>query len=483
MQAQQSVNVQAPQPANVQTQPQNEVQADKKVAPVAKKVSEEDYRNMTSAQRADIKKETAKGEFFEGYEAFCRNNPGVEKKINSNKIADLTDLEREYGDTTPGLMDYLDHRKVSLVMIGSLKDKSKSELPQPDKYSKRVTRTGNVVDSVTLKGVNQPDLQRTQNGCWSVALSSIAGYNGVEIDQSTLRAYRPDANKERFDISNKDRAESIASYRDLISEIMPNVSLKSAVYDKTNRKDPFIPWSPAEKEGRRNEMMESMKKMLVQAIDKDSQPIAFVVGGHYRTIYGYTAATDGKTEKMMLKIHDPNDPSVSTISMGDLADLCYAENKNEFDKKKTASETYTFEAQWVKPLEFDKDGNIKEDNVSIRNMTIKTYNPDNWYVNNIKIEAESKKLRDEKIAAEESKQSAITRARVISEDDFTDIQKENQNTSPVLKGDKINKAQTSAKKSNADLKRSNTISGHPIKKKEEKVTEKEKGKGPAMGPK
>ncbi len=180
-------------------------------------------------------------------------------------------------------------------------------------------------DSIKLAGVTQNGVQSTKNGCWSVALSTMLRYRGVEIGQTDIRGFRPNDTFGDEDMmeANRDLPMSINDYVDLINMVLPNTSLNSADIAVADR----------------DTARKNLTDIVRRGLGKDNSPVAIAVGGHYYTI--------ASIENDTLHILDPFEFYETDVKIDEFLDKCL--------NKKLENGNYTFSAQWLSSIQVTND--------------------------------------------------------------------------------------------------------------------------------
>ena len=326
---------------------------------------EEKFRKMTLSQRDNVKAQFAAQEFLKDY-GLMVSKYGVDK-LNSNDIQVLKQLDKNAGKNDKPLSRYLNHRIQNLEQINKL------ERNADDNFKKRQAKEPEIVKNkdgqitkIIVPDVTQPELQHTKNGCWSVALSSLLRHKGVDVSQETIRSFRPDTDKqisEAYDIlaMNGDNPNSISLFRELIFNTVPDTAVNEVRVEVMNsprtaeeekNSQQFRKWTDQERQDQIPEVMDKIRTVIQKGLADDKGPVAILVGNHYRTVYGIENVKDqSKQEIQMLRIHDPNDPNRTHMSLYDLADKCY---RSIYYNGKITGETFQFEAQWLQDLTNEK---------------------------------------------------------------------------------------------------------------------------------
>lgn len=116
------------------------------------------------------------------------------QKYDSNQLDTLTEVYTKFKKdlgTGASQTQYIQHRINGIKKIEQLK-KSAQETFQQKEQSELKTTKSDKITKIILSDVSQAETQRTDKGCWSVSLASMLGQKGVQIDQDTIRTYRPD---------------------------------------------------------------------------------------------------------------------------------------------------------------------------------------------------------------------------------------------------------------------------------------------------
>ncbi len=322
--------------------------------------AEREFQNLPREERAWNKQENGIAEFFQQYDQFIQDHPDKENQINSNKPEDLKKLKEQLGKTVPGLETYLEQRIKRLKKIRKLEKNSEENFRQRQVKAPQIVKNadGNTT-KVMLQDVTQPQMQHTISGCWSVTLSSMLRQKGVEVDQETIRAFRPDkkiCQENNLSNVNADRYNSIDLSRELIMKVLPDTALNSVQTSVDNfnvgdKNHPWNPWNEQEKSEKREEFKNKMRVVLKRSLEADKGSLALLMKDHYQTVYGYEKVTVNGKEEEYVYLHDPNDPAKTKMTLNELADEGY---KVEKYKDNIFGEQYSFDAQWLQDLTDDK---------------------------------------------------------------------------------------------------------------------------------
>lgn len=320
-----------------------------------------DFQKKTAMDRSPIKQKIGSAEFFKGYDEFVINHPDRMEEFNSNKIKDLKKLQQDLGKTDPDLNSYLERRMKNLKKIRKLEKQSEENFKQRQAYAPEIEKTAKTT-KVILPDVTQPQLQHTLGGCWSVTLSSMLRQKGVEMDQETIRAFRPDSKIcTPYDLRsmNGDMCNSIDLSRELIMNVLPDTALNSIQTDVVNlnmydKKHPWAPWSEADRVQKHNEFKDKIRAVLERSLETDRGSLALLMKDHYQTVYGYEKVTaDGKEEEYVY-LHDPNNPQKTKMTLDELAEEGYKLQKDLVNEGNFVGEQYSFDAHWLQDLTNDK---------------------------------------------------------------------------------------------------------------------------------
>ncbi len=328
-------------------------------------ILEEKFRNLSPIQRSEAKNQFAAKEFLPDYgrSAFWYGP----ENLNSNDIQTLKNLDKRSGKKDPQLHNYLNHRIQNLEKINKLEQKAAENFQKRQAKEPEIVRDNQgEITKIMVPDVTQPEMQHTQNGCWSVALSSLLRHKGVDIDQENIRSFRPDTNENLVTAQdilymNEDKPNSIGMFRELVFKTIPDTAVNEVRGEVLNapRSEAeakgdwqFHQWTNEQKENQIPEVVEKLRTVIKRGLEADKGPVAILVQNHYRTIYGIEKTTDQYgNEVEMLHIHDPNDPNCTRMSLLELAGRCY---KREYNNGQVSGEGYSFDAQWLQDLTDDK---------------------------------------------------------------------------------------------------------------------------------
>ncbi len=328
-------------------------------------VLEENFRKLGPVDQANVKDQFAAKEFLPDYELSSILYEA--DKLNSNSIKVLKDLDKASGKDDESLHKYLNHRIQNLEKINNLEQNADENFQKRQAKEPEIVRDNQgEITKIMVPDVTQPEMQHTKNGCWSVALSSMLRHKGVDIDQETIRSFRPDTNKNIstvYDVidMNGDRPNSIGRFRELVFKTIPDTAINEVQGTISNTAQTaeaekeewvFQPWTKKQKAQQILKVKDQLRTVIQRGLGADKGPVGIVVQNHYRTIYGMEKMTDQNGKEVeMLYIHDPNNPNCTSMTLDDLADKCYVPT---YMHGKIAQEMYTFEAQWLQDLTDDK---------------------------------------------------------------------------------------------------------------------------------
>ncbi len=267
----------------------------------------------------------------EGRKRIDSNDPKVLQQMISSKELD------PLGDV------YLQHRVNELARIDSLSAHAKphkAPAVQPSKDGSIVLKAG------------QAETQTTEHGCWSVSLSTQLQYRGVDLNQTTIRAFRPSAedfNAKELGHANADDGNTLENYTELVQKVLPDTAVNAFVS------------SPMEKQ---EEAEKYLRACVDRALLKDNAPLSITCGGHYRTIYGIQKDPNGDAGKDMLLFHDPSYHETKPISVKDFVDLCDVNRQSRKEGYETDPNyryQYQFSASWLQDLQISEKGELGGD--------------------------------------------------------------------------------------------------------------------------
>ncbi len=309
--------------------------------PVQKKAARESPVKTQPVAKPLIKRPSGK-EFYEGYGKFIKKyGEAGSKMINSNKVEDLMSLYNSKAMNAAG-KDYLAHRitelqKVRQLEAVSVPGKAKEVKPSKD-------------GSIVLPTV-QREPQNSANGCWSVSLATQLQYRGVDLDQKTLRAFRPNtkmADAKDVFCANKDTANYIENYAELVQDVLPDTAVNNVTCDRMDKAE------DAEK---------CLRACVQRALVEDHAPLSVVFNGHYRTIFGIQKDPGGDASKDVLLFHDPYPgvPNPQHATVKDFVDLCDTNlrKRNEnYQKDPHYKFAFQFSATWLQDLHMNEKGEL-----------------------------------------------------------------------------------------------------------------------------
>ncbi len=317
---------------------------------------------------------TSGKEFYEGYENFIQKyGEAARKKINSNNIKELHELYNSNAMDAAG-KDYLAHRMTELQKVNALEAVSvpgKAPQVQP-------TENGSIV----LPAV-QREPQNSSYGCWSVSLATQLQYRGADLDQKTIRAYRPDtemADGKDVAYANKDTANYLENYAALVQDVLPDTALNNVTCEPMNKAD------DAEK---------CLRACVQRALVEDNAPLSIVFNGHYRTIIGIEKDPGGDASKDVLVFHDPSptieNPCRATVQeFVDLCDRNLLKRNEDYQTDPDYQFAYQFSATWLQDLHMNEKGELggefRNMGISYENGALKCTN-DNVGIGSDKVQA------------------------------------------------------------------------------------------------
>ena len=280
------------------------------------------------------RKNQAKAEYLDGYTAYIQNHEN--SKINSNSTAELQEELNAVGNDKK-LKHYLEKRINGMQKIDQLAKNAKLGQPKPA----TLTSDGGIV----LTGAKQKSMQNTEHGCWSVALATLLDYRGVEIDQETIRAFRPDVhydlnpNMTVDDMANVDGKNELQNYAALVHTLLPNTAMNASIA-QNRKKDVAIA---------------AFKAMLQKGFRESNSPIAVLTanGGHYKTIYGMGKDAEGNDSVL---VYDPIGDAPQSITIANFIDSCNAGKK--YMNGNIPFPLYRVSAVWLEDMTLDKEGKL-----------------------------------------------------------------------------------------------------------------------------
>ncbi len=263
-------------------------------------------------------------EYYRDYDKYVHGKDGIiqEKynEINSNDIAVLERL-KEKENSKPQLKKYLDKRIKGLQKINQLASDTDNHRPQ----SEPTVVNGGAI----LYNARQTEMQHTNSGCWSVALSSLLNYRNVKLSQNEIRTFRPDKKlgQQTLEEANQDVPNTITVYTDMVQQLLPYTMLNEVECNN---------------EISEKKAVEYLRELLNIALEQHNSPVAFLRKGHYRTIYGLV-------DNMVL-FHDPLYTDPMEISLDELVKECGYSVK---DRNGQLHTRYQFKAQWLQDMKMN----------------------------------------------------------------------------------------------------------------------------------
>ena len=352
---------------------EEKVEEENKMENIQKK---DKWEGLTPDEIKKRRKDNAEKEFYGGYEEFLNIQNDTGKRQNALRLVNSNDpnllkqwldekIDKAVGyDDTNKLRGYVKYRIGKLNEINEVIKNAEKTMQNHEVGQFQTIDEGNGSKTYKVANVNQSEIQTTSNGCWSVALSTMLEHRGVKLDQSQIRAYRPDVDNFPNDIefANQDKPNSIHAYTDLIQSVLPNTAVNSASYFR--RPNPDNPLTENQKEQELKKVATTMNEVIQHAMEKGKGPVALLVGNHYRTIYELKDNNGDVT----VKFCDPEESKPQEMKLEELAEKAYAFNeKTNEDKSGTvlSEERYCFEVQWLEDLkngkgEVELDEELKE---------------------------------------------------------------------------------------------------------------------------
>ncbi len=368
----------------------------------------ENFAALPKKEREKQREKNGKQEFYSRYRSFLNQYPALQREelgrgINSNQITMLKKIKKEFGADNEKLKKYLEHRIQNLQIIERTADRAEKNLENRKTEEPEITkREDGSISHIMMKNVEQPMMQKTSNGCWAVALSSLLKYRGVDLDQTTIRAYRP---MKDLAFANSDSANNIANYTDLIQKVMPNAAVNEVeVYQQnlTGEK-----WTDEKKAEEKEVTKQKLKTALLSAMDSDKGPVAFLCGNHYRTILGLEEREIEGVKTDCVTMYDPLRAEKVTLTLDQLTKQSYlpGDMQEGTDAKGEPvatwmGEGFSFTMQWLKDLTdskgnllpdpglasngvaYDQDGTLRtNNNAVIKNASTSAYKAVSWQLN------------------------------------------------------------------------------------------------------
>ena len=260
-----------------------------------------------------------------------------------------TKFKKDLG-TGASQTQYIQHRINGIKKIEQLK-KSAQETFQQKEQSELKTTKSDKITKIILSDVSQAETQRTDKGCWSVSLASMLGQKGVQIDQDTIRTYRPDhsycVNNDIKNNNMDDGGNTIALFRDLAMDLVPDTAISSANYTDSFYGANKGSLTPAETEKIRNGAKKVFSYLVKKAVLEDKAALGIQMYGHYRTICGVGQNEAGDIQNIYF--YDPAQSQMQCETMDQMLDhfcLRRTEPSEHIDCQ--------FEAQWLRNLTNDK---------------------------------------------------------------------------------------------------------------------------------
>lgn len=284
--------------------------------------------------------ELVDGEYYPDYDLFVEAK-GAEgrKQINSNDPNVLIDMLNTMQD--PLGKKYLLHRVNEIRKIQNLTQHP--ELHRPPMVVLPPSDGSIVLDT------KQKEKQSTGYGCWSVSLATQLQYRGVDLNQRTIRAFRPDTedfSKNEVFRANLDISNSIENYTELVQSVLPDTAVNNLTTEIMNSAD---------------EAEKYLRASVDRALRQDNSPLSITCNGHYRTIYGILKDPNGDADKDRLLFHDPLDAENHSLTVKEFVDLCDInrwKRKEDYKKDPNYKYQYQFAAAWMQDLHINEQGEL-----------------------------------------------------------------------------------------------------------------------------
>lgn len=318
-----------------------------------KRYTNAEWDALSSEDRIRIKKENAEREYCQDLTTFFEEDNEETQKYDSNQLDTLTEVYTKFKKdlgTGASQTQYIQHRINGIKKIEQLK-KSAQETFQQKEQSELKTTKSDKITKIILSDVSQAETQRTDKGCWSVSFASMLGQKGVQIDQDTIRTYRPDhsycVNNDIKNNNMDDGGNTIALFRDLAMDLVPDTAISSANYTDSFYGANKGSLTPAETEKIRNGAKKVFSYLVKKAVLEDKAALGIQMYGHYRTICGVGQNEAGDIQNIYF--YDPAQSQMQCETMDQMLDhfcLRRTEPSEHIDCQ--------FEAQWLRNLTNDK---------------------------------------------------------------------------------------------------------------------------------
>ena len=214
--------------------------------------------------------------------------------LDTNDIQKLDKLADDYKDKDKLLRKHVDYRKGVIQKVDEIEKKG------PKRRIKRLSEKRD--DDFELQGIDGKK-QYTNSGCWSVVLSQMLKWEGVDdLNQHEIRAYRGIPSYEGVDQGeyresrdqNMGYSSNIGCHMNLISKVLPNMAMHRARFYVLNKK--LI-----------EDVKEELKKIIIDVVKKQKTPLAIEIKNHYQLIYGL--------DEDWVRYYDPVDGESSILGI------------------------------------------------------------------------------------------------------------------------------------------------------------------------
>ena len=270
------------------------------------------------------------------YNLTCTDKQSVDEVIpnedirvlDTNDISKLKELMEKYNKDS-FLKKHLEYRIKQIQHIEKIGKKGPDPEILQDKKLEDLSEEGFGLldnDNFTLNGISHKR-QTTTQGCWSVVLSEMLSFKGIQLSQFALRSYRAVPSYEDKKVGydqNMGNGTNMGSHMNLIAKVLPNsalhrVNICTLGYNK-------------------DKLVYNLKDKIRNAVKGHQAPMGVCYGGHYILITGLKGDN--------ARIYDPHKKDYFDKNLGDFV-------------KGINDANYMMELFWL------TDINIKDDHCGI----------------------------------------------------------------------------------------------------------------------
>ncbi len=224
---------------------------------------------------------------------------------DTNDVSKFASLIAKHTDDIY-LKNCLDYRKENIELI------EKTAKNGPDQKILDSKAFVKMSDSTYyLEGISHQQIRNEQDS-WSVVLSEMLDFKGIQLKPTTIRCYRATPSDSSYGtyvesyLQNKGKCVNIGSRMNLIAKLLPEATLHRIVIQ------------PQETKGNK---IEDQLTELMENVLKDNAPVGIGYGGHYLLIAG--------REGEKVRIYDPMKSNYMLETVGELVSKIYTSREKE----------------------------------------------------------------------------------------------------------------------------------------------------------